>query len=174
MRACHPAGGRSPGMYGLHAISLYGRTARRQGAFRPHYLKLFRLGPRTGLALDTMVDVERFRILLESERARKTLLLPALRADITSANAARQNSNVDDEHDPEGATIAFELSQAAALMQQSSATLVEVEKALDRIAGGSYGFCEICGEPIAEGRLEARPWTPYCIDHAGGKAGPKP
>jgi len=124
--------------------------------------------------LDTMVDVERFRILLESERARKTLLLPALRADITSANAARQNSNVDDEHDPEGATIAFELSQAAALMQQSSATLAQVEKALGRIADGSYGYCEICGEPIAEGRLEARPWTPYCIDHAGGKSTPKP
>lgn len=121
-----------------------------------------------------MVDVERFRILLESERARKTILLPALRADITAANAARQNSNVDDEHDPEGATIAFELSQAAALMHQSSAILAQVEAALARIAGGSYGHCEICGVAIAEGRLEARPWTPYCIDHAGGKSGPKP
>lgn len=120
-----------------------------------------------------MVDVEKFRILLEAERARKGLLLPALRADITSANAARQNSNVDDEHDPEGATIAFELSQAAALMEQSSATLAQIEKALARIEGGSYGCCEICGGPIAEGRLEARPWTPYCIQHAGGKSGPK-
>ena len=107
-------------------------------------------------------------MLLEEERARKALLLPALRADISSANAARQDSNVDDEHDPEGSTIAFELSQAAALMQQSSATLVQVEAALGRIADGSYGYCEICGAPIAEGRLEARPWTPYCIDHAGG------
>ena len=120
-----------------------------------------------------MVDVERFRILLEEERARKALLLPALRADISSANAARQDSNVDDEHDPEGSTIAFELSQAAALMQQSSATLVQVEAALERIADGSYGYCEICGAPIAEGRLEARPWTPYCIDHAGGPLGRK-
>jgi RNA polymerase-binding transcription factor DksA len=120
-----------------------------------------------------MVDVERFRILLESERARKTTLLPALRADITAANAARQNSNVDDEHDPEGATIAFELSQAAALMKQSSATLAQVEAALARIANGSYGQCEICVVAIAEGLLEARPWTPYCIDHAGGTSGPK-
>ncbi|MBT2595081.1 TraR/DksA family transcriptional regulator [Arthrobacter sp. ISL-72] len=121
-----------------------------------------------------MVDVEKFRVLLESERARRTVLLPALREDISSANAARQNSNVDDEHDPEGATIAFELSQAAALMQQSSATLAQVEAAMARIAEGRYGYCEVCGAPIAEGRLEARPWTPYCIDHAGGKAGSKP
>jgi DnaK suppressor protein len=124
-----------------------------------------------GLALNPMVDVDKFRILLEAERARKMSLLPALREDINSANAARQNSNVDDEHDPEGATIAFELSQASALMQQSSAALAEVEAALLRIADGGYGRCGICGAPIAEGRLEARPWTPYCIDHAGGKNG---
>lgn len=113
-----------------------------------------------------MADFERFRLLLEEERARKLALLPALRADISSANAARQDSNVDDEHDPEGATIAFELSQAAALLSQSTSGLAEVEAALQRIAEGKYGMCTVCGQPIAEGRLEARPWTPFCIDHA--------
>jgi DnaK suppressor protein len=117
-----------------------------------------------------VIDVERFRILLEEERARKLALLPALRADIASANAARQNSNVDDEHDPEGATIAFELSQASALLDQSRSGLTQVEAALERISAGSYGSCSICGEQISEGRLEARPWTPFCIRHARGKA----
>ncbi|UZX03598.1 molecular chaperone DnaK [Arthrobacter sp. CDRTa11] len=116
-----------------------------------------------------MADFERFRILLEEERQRKLALLPALRADISSANAARQDSNVDDEHDPEGATIAFELSQASALLKQSSAGLAEIEAALERIAHGSYGTCAVCGKPIAEGRLEARPWTAVCIAHASGK-----
>ena len=104
-----------------------------------------------------MTDFERFRVLLEEERARKIALLPALRADIVSANAARQNSNVDDEHDPEGATIAFELSQASALLDQSSSGLAQIEAALERIAAGTYGSCAVCGERIAEGRLEARP-----------------
>lgn len=113
-----------------------------------------------------MPDFERFRILLEEERARKVALLPALRADIVSANSARQNSNVDDEHDPEGSTIAFELSQASALLKQSSAGLDQVDAALARIADGTYGTCAVCGEAIAEGRLEARPWTPFCIRHA--------
>ena len=117
-----------------------------------------------------MTDFERFRVLLEEERARKIALLPALRADILSANAARQNSNVDDEHDPEGATIAFELSQASALLDQSSSGLAQIEAALERIAAGTYGSCAVCGERIAEGRLEARPWTPFCILHARGKA----
>jgi RNA polymerase-binding transcription factor DksA len=117
-----------------------------------------------------VTDFERFRVLLEEERARKIALLPALRADIVSANAARQNSNVDDEHDPEGATIAFELSQASALLDQSSSGLAQIEAALERIAAGTYGSCAVCGERIAEGRLDARPWTPFCILHAKGKA----
>ncbi|MDQ0825664.1 DnaK suppressor protein [Arthrobacter sp. B2I5] len=118
-----------------------------------------------------MPDFERFRLLLEEERARRVALLPVLRADIAAANSARQDSNVDDEHDPEGATIAFELSQASALLKQSSAGLDQIEAALARLAGGSYGTCAVCGEPIAEGRLEARPWTPFCILHASSGRG---
>ncbi|MDQ0821071.1 MULTISPECIES: TraR/DksA C4-type zinc finger protein [unclassified Arthrobacter] len=117
-----------------------------------------------------MVDVERFRILLDEERLRKLALLPALRRDITSVNAARQDSNVDDEHDPEGVTIAFELSQASALLQQSTAGLAQIDAALARIDAGHFGICEVCGEEIAEGRLEARPWTAYCIGHSSGTA----
>jgi DnaK suppressor protein len=118
-----------------------------------------------------MPDFERFRTLLEEERARRMALLPALRADIDAANSARQDSNVDDEHDPEGATIAFELSQASALLKQSSAGLDQIEAALARLAAGTYGICAICGQPIAEGRLEARPWTPFCIQHASSGRG---
>ncbi|MCB5274853.1 RNA polymerase-binding transcription factor DksA [Arthrobacter sp. SO5] len=118
-----------------------------------------------------MVDVERFRILLHEERRRKLALLPAVRRDITSVNAARQDSNVDDEHDPEGATIAFELQQASALLEHSRASLAQIEAALGRIGDGSYGICQVCGGEIAEGRLEARPSTPFCIRHSSGTSG---
>lgn len=117
-----------------------------------------------------MVNIEQFRVLLEEERDRKYALLEALRQDIGSVSAARENSNVDDEHDPEGSTIAFELSQATALLDQSRAGLAQIEAALGRISDGSYGLCEVCGTAIPEGRLEARPWTPFCIQHASGRA----
>src|SRR6478735_12000647 len=117
-----------------------------------------------------MPDFERFRALLEEERARRVALLPALRADIEAANSARQDSNVDDEHDPEGATIAFELSQASALLEQSRATLLQIDAALARMDEGTYGICAVCATTIPEDRLEARPWTAYCIAHASGKA----
>ncbi|MCF3141142.1 TraR/DksA C4-type zinc finger protein [Paenarthrobacter sp. AR 02] len=116
-----------------------------------------------------MDDPERFRRLLEEEKAVKLNLLAALRSDITSVNHARQDSNVDDEHDPEGATIAFELSQASALLEQSQRGLAQIDAALERIAAGTYGLCAVCGVVIPEGRLEARPWTPVCVQHASSR-----
>ncbi|ASN20276.1 TraR/DksA family transcriptional regulator [Arthrobacter sp. YN] len=116
-----------------------------------------------------MEDAERFRVLLEEERDHKVKLVKALRSDITSVSLARQDSNVDDEHDPEGSTIAFELSQAEALLEQSRAGLEEINAALERIAEGSYGRCQECGAAIPEARLEARPWTPFCVEHASGR-----
>jgi RNA polymerase-binding transcription factor DksA len=121
------------------------------------------------VALQAMVDAEQFRVLLEGERDRKYALLKALRQDISSVSAARKDANVDDEHDPEGSTIAFELSQATALLEQSRAGLEQIEAALERISDGSFGFCVVCGAAIPEGRLEARPWTPFCIEHASGR-----
>jgi DnaK suppressor protein len=47
-----------------------------------------------------------------------------------------------------------------------SQTLEQVEDALKRVADGTYGKCVICGRPISPARLEAIPWTPYCLDHA--------
>ncbi|HIE60007.1 MAG TPA: TraR/DksA family transcriptional regulator [Hydrogenothermaceae bacterium] len=44
--------------------------------------------------------------------------------------------------------------------------LREIDKALEKISKGTYGYCEICGNPIEEKRLEAIPWTTLCIKHA--------
>jgi len=44
-----------------------------------------------------------------------------------------------------------------------SQTLKEVNRALARCAGGSYGVCEGCGEEISAGRLKAIPWARYCV-----------
>ena len=38
----------------------------------------------------------------------------------------------------------------------------EIDEALQRIADESYGICEVCGEDIPEGRLQARPFARYC------------
>jgi len=42
--------------------------------------------------------------------------------------------------------------------------ILKIREALERIDGGTYGICEICGEPISEERLKARPVTTQCIE----------
>ena len=80
--------------------------------------------------------------------------------------AASRDSNADDEHDPEGATIAFERQQVVALLAQARVGLVAAERALTQLEAGDYGRCEVCGGPIGQGRLEARPTARTCIDCA--------
>ena len=77
--------------------------------------------------------------------------------------AASRDTNADDEHDPEGATIAFERSQVAALVTQAREQLDEIAAALTRLDDGSYGVCERCDQPIAAERLEARPTARRCV-----------
>jgi RNA polymerase-binding transcription factor DksA len=87
----------------------------------------------------------------------------ALTGDYAGIVAASRDSNADDEHDPEGATIAFERSQVGALLAAARARLDEVEAARRRLTDGSYGRCEACAGPIDADRLAARPTARTCI-----------
>ena len=42
--------------------------------------------------------------------------------------------------------------------------IAKIKEALERIEGGTFGICEVCGEEISEERLKARPVTTLCID----------
>jgi RNA polymerase-binding transcription factor DksA len=109
------------------------------------------------------------RSALEDERDRTRDRLARLTGDYAGIVEASQDSNADDEHDPEGATIAFERSQVGALAEQARLHLVEVDAALGRLDQGVYGTCERCGRPIAPGRLEARPTARTCITCAAAR-----
>ena len=73
------------------------------------------------------------------------------------------SAGCDDEHDPEGATLAFERQHVAALLSQAHQHLAQIDAAMVRLAEGRYGRCEICGQPIGAARLAARPVTTVCI-----------
>lgn len=100
---------------------------------------------------------------LESELTETTAHLGALRGDYDGVVAASLDSNADDEHDPEGATIAYERSQLGALIEQAERHVADVRAALARVAEGRYGTCERCGRPIPSERLEARPTARTCV-----------
>jgi DnaK suppressor protein len=108
-------------------------------------------------------DTSGARESLEDVRRRALERLGDLTEDYAGMVEASRDSNGDDEHDPEGATIAFERSQVGSLAAQARVQLAEVDAALARLESARYGVCERCGEPIAEGRLQARPTARLCI-----------
>jgi len=109
-------------------------------------------------------DVVRRR-LAEDERSTRQRR-DGLSRDFGDVVAAASDVATDDEHDPEGSTIAYERSKVAALVAQADAHLDDIRRALERLDAGTYGICERCSADIAEARLEARPVVRTCIDCA--------
>ncbi len=100
-----------------------------------------------------------------------TLPLSARRAQLEGRLielGVRLNS-IEDElgapHTPDWEDLATEREADEVLEATALAGMAEIPQiraALRRIADGSYGICARCGETIAEGRLDALPWTPHC------------
>ena len=87
-------------------------------------------------------------------------------AIVTSTREGAAGS--DDEHDPEGATVAFERQHIAALLAQAREHLTAIDAALRKIDSGMYEICDLCGGPIGKERLAARPASLNCIRCAAG------
>jgi DnaK suppressor protein len=113
------------------------------------------------------VDAPRER--LEADRRDALVRLRGLTGDYDSVVAASYDDNADDEHDPEGATIAFERSQIGALIQQVRRHLAAIDAAVAKLDAGAYGVCESCGDSIDADRLAVRPASPICIRCATGR-----
>jgi DnaK suppressor protein len=69
-----------------------------------------------------------------------------------------------DNHLADTASATYERELDAGFEEGAQHTLLEVDAALVRIDDGSYGVCEVCGEPIGAQRLTAIPWARRCID----------
>ena len=113
-----------------------------------------------------MTEPEGAAEMLAAERADTLARLAALEQEFAGIVEASESANADDEHDPEGATIAFERQHTAALLSRLRQHLAQIDAALLRLADGSYGTCASCGRPIGAARLTARPVATTCIDCA--------
>jgi len=101
--------------------------------------------------------------LLAAERVSVLERLAGLERELAAIIESSRSAGTDDEHDPEGATVAFERQHLAALVSQARGHLAQIDAAMLRLAEGSYGICESCGASISEERLAARPVTTLCI-----------
>ena len=110
---------------------------------------------------------------LTEARAQTLQQIAALRRNFEGFVESALLVNTDDEHDPEGATIAFERAQVSALSKQAAADLAAIDDALERLSRGSYGRCEVCAGPIGDERLDAIPSATRCIACASMSSSPQ-
>src|SRR5437762_10825259 len=108
------------------------------------------------------------RDLLLAERARARERVAVLEREFAGLAEAASAAGTDDEHDPEGATLAFERQHAAALLEAAREQVAALDDALRRLAEGRYGVCDRCGRPIGVERMAARPAAATCVRCAGG------
>ena len=109
------------------------------------------------------MDRHRRARLLSEARKQAIAQLAARQSEYHAIAASAMTEGRDDEHDPDGATPAVELSLAHGLRALAAAHLAEVERAEARLAAGAYGQCQRCGGLIADERLAAIPTATTCV-----------
>lgn len=107
---------------------------------------------------------------LEAARTATAAQITALRRDYDGIVAANALAAVDDEHDPEGSSTAFERAHTVALLAQARHRLTDLDEALRRLDRGDYGRCRSCGEPIPAERLDILPAAAYCTTCAADRS----
>jgi DnaK suppressor protein len=112
------------------------------------------------------VDKHKQALLAERDRVQRAIDYMERENPGSIEDETGQNSGGGDNHIAETATATVDREIDYALEENSEELLAEIDAALTRIEDGTYGICEGCGKPIDEDRLEAIPWTRFCIDDA--------
>ena len=107
------------------------------------------------------------RTRLAEARERTIAQVAALSAEFDGLVQANALVAVDDEHDPEGSSTAFERAHVASLLGAAREHVEQLDQALERVESGDYGRCSVCGEEIPAERLEVRPAAITCVGCAG-------
>ncbi len=111
---------------------------------------------------------ESIRVLgaVRSEHERTVAQIASLERSGALIVEATELTATDDEHDPEGATIAYERAQAIALLRQARLDFDRLVNARGRLESGESITCESCGREVDAERLLALPTTLTCIQRA--------
>ena len=94
-------------------------------------------------------------------RAKQRQLLDSYERD-KAAGSATPDDGIQDLADKAASAYSKELNFS--LSDGERNLLMLIEEAFNRMNDGAYGTCTNCGATIGEKRLQAVPWTPFCID----------
>jgi len=103
-------------------------------------------------------ELERYRRLLDEKKS-------SLSQEIAKTRSAEEETTEESTQDiADKAVSSYTREFLYSLTDGERGTLLQIDEALVRVDEGSYGFCTNCGQPMAEKRLTAVPWAPYCVD----------
>ena len=121
--------------------------------------KATRVAPRTSR---TAAETEKIRVALEARRDELKEEYEATISEITELQRDRLTDSAGDDQADTG-TKTFEREQEISLANSILERVTQVERALERLDEGSYGWCERCGNPIPVERLAAFPSATLCV-----------
>jgi len=119
------------------------------------------------------LDLHRYREMLEKEQQRMLRQIRTIDSgqDQELSESLSEISDYDD-HPADIATETFEREKDRALRENARETIERVEAALQKMENGTYGLCDICGQPIPAGRLDAVPYATLCVKCQADVEGP--
>ncbi len=101
---------------------------------------------------------------IETYRKTLTLRRETLAEDLRQATAQLINDESSYTDSVDQAAADTDKSFTLQMKNRDRDILWQIDEAIKRLDGGSFGECERCDEPISEGRIEAFPFTTLCID----------
>jgi RNA polymerase-binding protein DksA len=110
------------------------------------------------------VDLEALKQRLVQERDRLSREIAELDADLSESLEDSSGESPYDQHMAETAAVTLDREIDLTLQDNARAALVQIEHALSKLEGGSYGMCDKCGKPINEERLLIAPFATLCVD----------
>ena len=110
------------------------------------------------------MDAREIRVRLQARQREARQRAAALRAGLAVAETASVDElSSYDNHPAEMSSVTWEREKDLGLLLRAERQEQEVRDALERLAAGTYGICEECGQPIGEARLAARPEAARCL-----------
>lgn len=111
--------------------------------------------------------VDKFKGRLEAERARLQSVIADYEQEIEEARLSESSSDRSpDPGNAEASSTKLEYAKELSIEQNSVDLLRKVDWALQKIDEGTYGLCEVCGKAIPLARLDALPYTTFCVEDA--------
>ena len=120
-----------------------------------------------GKTTHTKKEIEDLRQRLLDEQAELQDQLTTIEETSFATSQSELSGEVSfDEENADAGTFTFERERDLSIENNVRDLLGKIDRALTRMAGGTYGVCSRCGKPIEKARLRALPYVDLCIKDA--------